>query len=186
MKGNRLEELCRPIVSKLCVYWQMANAGEELDAEIVEYNLKSLLTSIKDQISEDPSLKKGFSKIERPLVFFIDYTIREGHFPFSHDWHELSYDYNELSGDEKFFDLLTESLDDPDTSHGVVDSRIDHHWLLPWRRSGDLLIHVEKIAISLCNSLMSKSLDSFREVKEYCETCLVHTITCVAALLCST
>lgn len=116
MKGNRLEELCRPIVSKLCVYWQMANAGEELDAEIVEYNLKSLLTSIKDQISEDPSLKKGFSKIERPLVFFIDYTIREGHFPFSHDWHELSYDYNELSGDEKFFDLLTESLDDPDTS----------------------------------------------------------------------
>ncbi len=116
MKGNRLEELCRPIVSKLCVYWQIANAGEKLDAESVELNLRSLLSSIKEQISEDPSLKKGFSKIEKPLVFFIDYTIREGHFPFSRDWHELSYDYNELSGDEKFFDLLTESLDDPDTS----------------------------------------------------------------------
>lgn len=116
MKENRLEELCRPLVSKLCVYWQMANAGEALDVEEVELSLRSLLSSIKEQISEDPSLKKGFSKIERPLVFFIDYTIREGHFPFKRDWHEISYDYNELSGDEKFFDLLTESLDDPDTS----------------------------------------------------------------------
>ncbi len=116
MQENRLEELCRPIVSKLCVYWQMANAGEALDVETVEFNLRSLLSSIKEQVSEDPSLKRGFSKIERPLVFFIDYTIREGHFPFKQDWHELSYDYNELSGDEKFFDLLAESLDDPDTS----------------------------------------------------------------------
>ena len=116
MKENRLEELCRPIVSKLCVYWQMANAGEALDVEDVELSLRSLLSSIKEQIADDPSLKRGFSKIERPLVFFIDYTIREGHFPFKRDWHEISYDYNELSGDEKFFDLLTESLDDPDTS----------------------------------------------------------------------
>ena len=48
----------------------------------------------------------------------------------------------------------------PDTSHGVVDGRIDHHRLFPWADVIDLEIHVEEVAVALLNPLMAKSLDS--------------------------
>jgi type VI protein secretion system component VasF len=50
--------------------------------------------------------------MERPLVFFIDFMVKEGSFPFSRDWRELGRNYNELSGDEKFFNLLSDALGD--------------------------------------------------------------------------
>ena len=34
--------------------------------------------------------------------------------------------------------------------------------------------------------ILTKTLDSCLEVKEYCKTSVVHTVTCVATLLCST
>jgi type VI protein secretion system component VasF len=40
--------------------------------------------------------------------------VKEGRFPYRVEWRELSRNYNELSGDEKFFDLLTETLKYPD------------------------------------------------------------------------
>jgi type VI protein secretion system component VasF len=40
--------------------------------------------------------------------------VKEGRFSFRDEWRELSRNYNELSGDEKFFDLLSETLEQPD------------------------------------------------------------------------
>ena len=76
-----------------------------------------------------------------------------------------------------------EVIVDPDTSHGIVNGRINHHRLLPGRGGSDLLIHFEKIAVSLRNPLMSKALDSFGEVEEDGLAGLVHAIAGVATLL---
>ena len=67
-----------------------------------------------------------------------------------------------------------------------MDSRINHHWLLPRAGSSNLLIHLEEVTITLCNSLLTESLDSILEIKEYCESGLIDTETCIASLLCCT
>ena len=88
--------------------------------EVVNHSLREHLIRIREQVEDDGRLKREFQKIEQPLVFFIDYTVKEGHFPFRDQWTEIARDYNELSGDEKFFDLLSESLDDPDSSEQLM------------------------------------------------------------------
>jgi type VI protein secretion system component VasF len=53
-------------------------------------------------------------KRELPLSFFSDSMIAESTLPFASQWNEsrLAYEGNELAGDEKFFDLLDETLKD--------------------------------------------------------------------------
>ncbi|MDR1250164.1 MAG: DotU family type IV/VI secretion system protein [Treponema sp.] len=42
----------------------------------------------------------------------IKQMVKEGTFPFNREWRELGRNYNELSGDEKFFNLLADALKD--------------------------------------------------------------------------
>ena len=117
---RELEQLCRPLVRSLCEYWYYACRGVSPDMEVVNHSLREHLIRIREQVEDDGRLKREFQKIEQPLVFFIDYTVKEGHFPFRDQWTEIARDYNELSGDEKFFDLLSDSLDDPDSSEQLM------------------------------------------------------------------
>ena len=110
-----LEELCRPILMTVCDYWQYIDAGFEPDREKFRCIVLGLLADAKEQAAKVPSLEREFMRMERPLVFFIDYMVKEGNFTFRNEWRELARNYNELSGDEKFFDMLTDALDDPDT-----------------------------------------------------------------------
>lgn len=113
---SKLEKLCRPVLELLCNYCSYAKSETPLNAETLKKKIHLCMNDIAVKCEEDPVLKREFSRIERPLVFFIDYTIKEGQFPFSNEWKELARNYNELSGDEKFFDVLTENLDDPEAS----------------------------------------------------------------------
>ena len=115
-----LEQLCRPLVRSLCEYWYYACRGVSPDMEVVNHSLREHLILIRERVEDDSRLKREFQKIEQPLLFFIDYTVKEGHFPFREQWTEIARDYNELSGDEKFFDLLSDSLDDPDSSEQLM------------------------------------------------------------------
>lgn len=117
---NRLENLCRPLIRLLCEYWCFAKAGAPVNAESFRRKIQICLSEIQAKCENEPNLKREFSRIERPLIFFIDYTIKEGTFPFRREWREMARDYNELSGDEKFFDLLAENLDDPDASERLM------------------------------------------------------------------
>lgn len=114
---NELEQICRPILTYVCNYWQFVNAGYSPSKEDFAATLTSLLEEAKEKAAKNPITAKDFNRIERPLIFFIDYTVKEGKFPFNREWRELARNYNELSGDEKFFDMLTEALDDPDSSN---------------------------------------------------------------------
>ena len=50
---------------------------------LTQENIRRALDDIRGRCEGDPVLRREFTRIERPLVFFIDYTIKEGAFPFS-------------------------------------------------------------------------------------------------------
>ena len=68
----------------------------------------------------------------------------------------------------------------PDTAHGIVDGRVNHHRLLPWRRSSDLLVHLEEVSVSLLYSLVAETLDSILEIEEHGQTGLIDTLALLA------
>jgi type VI protein secretion system component VasF len=107
-----LEELCRPVFICLCNYWQLNQAGYPPRAEKFREDIEASLEDAKLHAVADPVLFREYERIERPLVFFIDFMVKEGGFPFNREWRELGRNYNELSGDEKFFNLLAEALKD--------------------------------------------------------------------------
>jgi len=118
--SQELEKRCRPIVRAVCEYWYSMKAGAVLDHEAVRLDLRGKLSELHESVEDDPSLKRELSRIELPLVFFIDYTMKESGFQFSSDWKEMARDYKEFSGDEKFFELLTDALDDPEGAEQLM------------------------------------------------------------------
>ncbi|MDR3173275.1 MAG: DotU family type IV/VI secretion system protein [Treponema sp.] len=107
-----IEDLCRPVLSTLCGYWQLNQAGNPPSMEKFRGDIEISLEDTKLKAAVDPVLSRDYERIERPLVFFIDFMVKEGSFPFNRDWRELGRNYNELSGDEKFFNLLSDALRD--------------------------------------------------------------------------
>jgi type VI protein secretion system component VasF len=108
------------VITCVCNYWQLVGTGNPVSKEHFQADVTALLGAAKEQAAGDPMLARDYGKIERPLIFFIDYLVKEGKFPFRKDWHELARGYNELSGDEKFFILLDEALDDPEAGNALV------------------------------------------------------------------
>ncbi|MDR2480861.1 MAG: DotU family type IV/VI secretion system protein [Spirochaetaceae bacterium] len=111
---TELEKLCNPVFLCICNYWQLASITNEIEKDKFQQDITALLDSAKQKAELDPVLAQEYAWIEKPLVFFIDYMVKEGRFPFREEWRELSRNYQELSGDEKFFNLLTETLEQPD------------------------------------------------------------------------
>jgi len=74
----------------------------------------------------------------------------------------------------------------PDTTHCIVDSRINHHRVFVRADICDFFVHVEEVAVTLCNHIFAQTVDSFGEVEEYGKTCIVHAITLVATFFGST
>ena len=64
--------------------------------------------------NSDIKLNTQAKKMELPLLFFVDSMIAESSLPFAAQWNQnrLAYERNELAGDEKFFDLLEETMKD--------------------------------------------------------------------------
>jgi type VI protein secretion system component VasF len=107
-----IEELCRPVLVRFCNYWQLNQTGNPPSPEAFREDIERSLEDTKLLAAMDPALSRDYERIERPLVFFIDFMVKEGSFPFSREWRELGRNYNELSGDEKFFNLLADALPD--------------------------------------------------------------------------
>ena len=108
-----LEKLCYPILVCICNYWQLCGVTREVGHEKFRRDITALLDQAKQKAEQDPRLAQEYGWIEKPLVFFIDYMVKEGRLPFSGEWRELARNYHELSGDEKFFNLLSETLEQP-------------------------------------------------------------------------
>lgn len=122
---NKMEDLCRPVIIYICNLWIFKNKGYEPKEEDIVNEINIMLSKIKEKCSSDPLLNKEFLTIEKSLIFFIDYVIKEGNFTFSKSWKNLSKKYGELSGDDKFFDILQSILLDP-----TAEERVEVLYLL--------------------------------------------------------
>jgi len=92
-----------------------APKGLSLDYNVVRAEIKAMLEDFMAKGRSDVRLAGQVEKIEMPMIFFVDSLIAESGLPFAGEWNQnrLAYDRDELAGDEKFFDLLDETLKDP-------------------------------------------------------------------------
>lgn len=111
-----LKEICHPLFQYICYLYRHQEKGQELPEDQVRSDIRRCFDAMHDAVIGNTILADQISKMELPLVFFVDYMIKEGPFAFSQNWVELARDFNELSGDEKFFDILDETLADPSPS----------------------------------------------------------------------
>src|SRR6266702_233460 len=90
----------------------VAARGANLDYTVARSEIKALLEDMMSKAATDLRLSQQARKIELALIFFVDSMISESTLPFAADWNQnrLAYDRQELAGDEKFFDLLDETL----------------------------------------------------------------------------
>jgi type VI protein secretion system component VasF len=109
-------ELCEPIFTKICVLNRLGRSqGASLTYEQLRSDIEQLLAEARNTAETDPALKAQWQKLELPMNFFIDSMISESGLPVAGTWNRnrLAYERKELAGDEKFFDLLDETLNDP-------------------------------------------------------------------------
>src|SRR5213594_1843245 len=83
-----------------------------LDYAVVRAEVKAMFEDYLQKSNSDIRLNMQAKKMEMPLVFFVDSMISESSLPFAAQWNQnrLAYERNELAGDEKFFDLLEETM----------------------------------------------------------------------------
>jgi type VI secretion system protein ImpK len=105
-----LLELCEPFFQYVCRLRRSARMGCALEMDMVRNDIKRIFSEIKANASSSVELITQYEKVELPLIFFIDFMIKESSLSFAFDWYELGREKNELAGDEKFFDLLDEEL----------------------------------------------------------------------------
>jgi type IV/VI secretion system ImpK/VasF family protein len=82
--------------------YELAQVQSEVRAFLAEARAKSVSANLSEQ----------WEKIELVLMFFCDFMIKESALPWAREWKELAFEKHEMAGDEKFFDLLEETLKD--------------------------------------------------------------------------
>lgn len=108
-----LLELCEPLFQYVCRLNRSGRKGGSFEPSRVRSEIEGILEDMRSKSSGEGNLVSQFDKIEMPLLFFIDFMIKESNLSFARQWQEMAYEHNELAGDEKFFDLLDETLADP-------------------------------------------------------------------------
>ena len=110
-----LLDLCEPLFLHICRLSRMARTMTSSEYAVVRADVKGLLDEIRQKANTDVRLASQVSKLDMPLMFFVDSMISEMNLKFSGDWNHsrLAYEFNELAGDEKFFHpILEETLND--------------------------------------------------------------------------
>jgi type IV/VI secretion system ImpK/VasF family protein len=110
-----LLELCEPLFLKICELNRMARLGQSQDYLEVRTEIKGLLDEIQQKGGADVKLAAQAKKLELPLVFFVDSMIASSRLKFATEWNAsrlAAEKHNELAGDDRFFDLLDETLND--------------------------------------------------------------------------
>jgi type IV/VI secretion system ImpK/VasF family protein len=114
-----LLELCEPLFKKICLLNRLGRKGAggsaAIEYEKLRLEIKELFAELEKKSNTEPGLGAQWRKVEMALIFFVDSMIAEGGLGASATWHQnrLAYERKELAGDEKFFDLLDETLNDP-------------------------------------------------------------------------
>jgi len=108
----RLLDLCEPLFQAVCRLNRMGRKGSSTDYATARSEINTIFEQMNLTAKNDLAISEQFRKVEMPLIFFVDSMISESTLRFAGEWnrHRLAYERNELAGDEKFFDLLDETL----------------------------------------------------------------------------
>ena len=107
-----LLELCDPLFQYICRFNRSARKGGHHDLIQVRQEVKAMLAEMKGKAQSQPGMSGQFEKIDIVLMFFVDFMIKSSPISNAGDWQELAFERKELAGDEKFFDMLEETLAD--------------------------------------------------------------------------
>ena len=107
-----LLEYTEPLFQYVCILNRAGRKGGNLDYNTVRSKIKVMFEDLRSRATTDPRLNPLYKKVEQPLIFFVDSMICDSKLPFAAKWNQerLAYSFNELAGDEKFFDLFDETL----------------------------------------------------------------------------
>ena len=108
-----LLELCEPLFQYVCRLRRSARMGRSMEMDQVRSDITRIFDEVKSKASASAELTSQYERVELPLIFFVDFMIKESELDFAVDWYELGRERNELAGDEKFFDMLDAELADP-------------------------------------------------------------------------
>jgi type VI secretion system protein ImpK len=111
-----LLELCEPLFQYVCMLNRIARnaGGEGMEYAALRPAIDSVFDSMGQIAAQDPALNVQFEKMRMPLTFFIDSIISESALSLAPVWNRqrIAYEQAELAGDEKFFDLLDQTLEE--------------------------------------------------------------------------
>ncbi len=106
-----LLDICEPLFQYICRLNRSARKGGNYDLAQVQSEIRTLLSQARNQALA-ANHAEAWEKIELVLIFFCDFMIKESSLPWAREWKELAFERHEMAGDEKFFDLLEETLKD--------------------------------------------------------------------------
>jgi type VI secretion system protein ImpK len=107
-------DLCEPLFQYVCRVNRSARKGVVYAKEQVRAEVKALMDEIRDRVAGDPPLAAQFDpargKLLTVLKCYVDFTIRNSSLSFASKWQDLSQEDGVTSGDQKFWELLDETL----------------------------------------------------------------------------
>jgi type VI protein secretion system component VasF len=107
-----LAELCEPLFLYVCRLNRLVRKGGAKDQAAVWHESRSLFAELHERAASQGGLATQFERVELPLMIFVDSVVRESRLPWAARWKGLANERGEHAGDERFFDLLDESLED--------------------------------------------------------------------------
>ena len=112
-----LSELCEPLFQYVCMLNRIARSagGEGMEYAALRPAIDSVFEGMAQGAESDPHLKTQFGKMRLALVFFVDSVLSESKLALAPVWNKnrMAYEEKELAGDEKFFDLIDQTVEDP-------------------------------------------------------------------------
>ena len=108
-----LLELFEPMFQYICRLNRSARKGGGIyNQSQVRGEINAILADMKALASGDPHLIMQCEKVELPVIFFADSLIKTSRLSFALDWQDIAHDRKELAGEDRFFELLDETLAD--------------------------------------------------------------------------
>ena len=183
-----LPELYEELFLEICDLNRIGRNGGVRDYESVRADILSKLQGIRNRLQDAfrkaqadsdrqsethlAHLEAQVEKLELPILFFIDSMIAESKLSFARQWHlhRLAFEKNQRAGDQKFFELLEETLNDP--KEEARERLVIYYTCLGLGFTGAFAGKPQQI-----KTLLSRMTDKIADLKEFDP----HAPVCAAA-----
>lgn len=105
-----LVEICEPLLQYVCRLNRVGRKGGRVDFGVVRGEIKALFQEMRAKAEQAPGMASPYNEIEQVLVFFTDSMILNSQL--KGGWKPISHERGELGFEEKFWDLLEDTLKD--------------------------------------------------------------------------